>query len=364
MRRSTKRRRCLPNERYNYGRGAREYTVKQLRVAFIGCGGIATQQHAPAYRKLPQVEIIAACDIVAEKAQSFAQTFGCRTYTDYQEMLQRERPDIVDVCTREHQHVEPVVAALEAGSHVLCEKIMAHTLAGGQAMLAAAERSGRLLGIDYNYRFFPIFARLKELIDGGALGEIALLNCYAHAFCFHHAVDLLRWLGGSVTEVSGQYTATVNPKYHFPVQCPDFVYVPSRNAALTMRFAGDALGSITASRFEDLRVNMLRVDVVGERGRLTADGITTQDIMGRLERTPGHEAIDYYDGAERGFNVAFERSIRAFVEKAQGADTPAATGRDGYAVLEIERALVLAPAEQCVVALTEFTHATQGGARG
>jgi predicted dehydrogenase len=331
--------------------------VKRLRVAFVGCGGIATRQHAPAYQKLPQVEIVAGCDVVAEKAQAFAGEFACRPYADYVEMLERERPDIVDVCTREHQHVEPVIAGLESGAHVLCEKIMAHTLAGGQAMLAAARRSGRVFGIDYNYRFFPIFARLKELIDGGELGEIALINAYTHAFCFHHAVDLLRWLGGPVESVSGQYTATVDPQYHFQVQCPDFVYVPSRNAAVTMRFAGGALGNITASRFEDLRVNMLRVDVVGERGRLTADGITTDNIMGRLTRTPGHENIPYYDGDDRGFNVAFERSIRAFVETVQGADTPAATGEDGYAVLEIERALVLSQQQGRVVPLAEISEA-------
>jgi len=329
----------------------------RLRVAFIGCGGIATRQHAPAYRKLPQTEIVAACDVLPEKVQAFAEAFGCRPYADYGEMLARERPDVVDVCTREHQHVEPVVAALEAGSHVLCEKIMAHTLEGGRAMVAAAGKSGRLLGVDYNYRFFPIFARLKELIDAGELGEIALLNAYAHAFCFHHAIDLLRWLGescGPVAAVSGQYAATADPKYHFQVQCPDFVYVPSRGAALTMRFAGDALGNVTASRFEDLRVNMLRVDVVGDRGRLTADGITTDDIMGRLVRTPGRQEMAYYDGEERGFNVAFERSIRAFVEMVQGVSTPAATGQDGLAVLEIERALVISQAEGRMVPLAEM----------
>lgn len=335
----------------------------RLRVAFVGCGGIATRQHAPAYAKLPAVEIVAACDVVPEKAQAFAAAFACRPYTDYRELLERERPDIVDVCTREHQHVEPVIAALQSGAHVLCEKIMAHTLDGGQAMIAAAARSGRLLGLDYNYRFFPIFAKLKALIDAGELGECALINAYTHAFCFHHAIDLVRWLGascGPVAEVSGQYTATADPKYHFQVQCPDFVYVPSRNAALTMRFAGGALGNITASRFEDLRVNMLRVDVIGERGRLTADGITTQDIMGRLVRTPGDEAIAYYDGADRGFNVAFERAIRAYVELVQGASTPAATGQDGYAVLEIERAFVLAQAERRVVPLAGRHHPLLG----
>lgn len=324
---------------------------ERLRVAFIGCGGIASRQHAPAYQKLPQVEIVAGCDVLPDKAKAFAEAFPCTAYTDYQEMLERERPDIVDVCTREHQHVEPTIAALEAGAHVLCEKIMAHTLEGGRAMVAAAERAGRFLGVDYNYRFFPIFAKTKDLLDAGELGEIAAINAYTHAYCFHHAIDLLRWLAGPVASVSGQYTATADPQYHFPVQCPDFVYVPSRNAALTMRFANDALGSITASRFESLNANMLRVDVIGEKGRLTADGIVIDDIIGRLTRTPGDEEISFYQGEDRGFNVAFERSIRAFVEKVQGADTPAATGQDGYAVLEIEHGLLRSQTEGRLITL-------------
>jgi predicted dehydrogenase len=227
-------------------------------------------------------------------------------------------------------------------------------------MVAAAARSGRFLGVDYNYRFFTIFARMKELIDGGALGEVALINVYAHAFCFHHAIDLVRWLGegaGQVETVSGRYEVTADPKYHFQVQCPDFVYVPSRSASLTLRFRGGALATVTASRFEDLQANMLRVDVVGQDGRLTADGITIQNIMGRLVQTPGDHVVEYDTGADSGFNVAFERSIRAFVETATstGAASPAAaqaaTGQDGYEVLRIERALVLSQQESRTIAL-------------
>jgi predicted dehydrogenase len=322
-----------------------------LRVAVIGCGGIAMSQHGPAYQKLAGVEIVAGSDVSAERAAAFVARFGGRAYTDYREMLARERPVIVDVCTPEDQHVEPTIAALEAGADVLCEKIMAHTLAGGRAMVAAAARTGRFLGIDYNYRFFPIFQELKRQLTAGELGELALLTVAAHAFCFHHAIDLLRWLGGPVEAVSGQYTATVDPRYHYRVQCPDFVYVPSRNASLVLRFASGALGVISASRFEDLHARMLRVEAVGEKGRLTADGITIDDIIGRLVRWPGGEEVPFYDGAERGFNVAFERSIRAFIERVRGAETDAATGEDGYAVLEIEHALVRANAEGRVIAL-------------
>lgn len=327
--------------------------VQTTRVAIIGCGGVASTQHAPAYRKLSDVEIVAGCDVLPEKAQAFANTFGARAYTDYNQMLREIKPDVVSVCTREHQHVEPVIAALESGAHVLCEKIMAHTMDGGRAMVAAAERSGRFLGVDYNYRFMPIFAKIKALLDAGELGEIALLNCYAHAFCFHHAIDLLHWLGGPVDSVVGSYTATADPKYHFQVQCPDFVYVPSRNASLTMAFASGALGTITATRFEDLKSNMLRVDVIGERGRLTADGITTVDIMGRLTRSPGDEEIPHEKGEERGFNVAFERSIASFIATTRGEATASATGKDGLAVLKMERALKLSQEHGRTIQLAE-----------
>lgn len=78
---------------------------------------------------------------------------------------------------------------------------------------------------------------------------------------------------------------------------------------------------------------------------MTADGIVIDDIIGRLTRTPGNENVSFYQGDDRGFNVTFERSIRAFVEKVQGADNPATTGQDGYAVLEIEHGLLRSQAE-------------------
>ncbi len=322
-----------------------------LRVAVIGCGGIATSQHGPAYQKLAGVEIIAGCDIVAERAREFATRFACRAYTDYREMLEHERPDVVDVCTPEDQHVEPTIAALAAGADVLCEKIMAHTLAGGQAMVRTAARTGRFLGVDYNYRFFPIFQEVKRRLAVGELGQLALVTAYTHAFCFHHAIDLLVWLAGPVVTVVGQYTATEDPRYHYRVQCPDFVYVPSRNVCLTLRFASGALGVICASRFDDLHANMLRVEIVGEQGRLTADSIVIHDIIGRLTRWPEKAEITVDAGTERGFNVAFERAIRAFVERVRGAETDAATGEDGLTVLEIEHALKISQAEGREVAL-------------
>lgn len=326
-----------------------------LRVAFIGCGNIATRQHGPAFQAIPGVTIIAGCDLLAERAQAFTARFGGRPYTDLHAMLAAEQPDIAVVCTREDQHVEPTLAALEAGAHVLCEKIMAHTLAGGRTMVETARRTGRCLGINYNYRFFPPFVTLKRLLTEGALGEIAFLSVTAHAFCFHHALDLLRWLGGEVVALTGQVTLSADPQDHYPVRCPDVVYVPSRAASVVLRFASGALGVLTATRWESLTRRLLTLEVAGKRGRLTVEGLTIDDIVGRLTRWPEGQEIPTWAGAERSFALSFQQADRAFVARVRGEETPAATGEDGYAVLLLERALVLAQETGRTIALPSLT---------
>ncbi|MCC6756262.1 MAG: hypothetical protein IT199_07810, partial [Solirubrobacterales bacterium] len=118
-----------------------------------------------------------------------------------------------------------------------------------------------------------------------------------------------------------------------------------------MRFANDAIGVITASRFENLTDTMLRVDVLGDKGRLSADVINIEDMIGRLTHSPGSQEILFYDREDHSFNVAFERSIQGFVEKTQGAENPAASGKDGLAILEIERALVISQRDRQTVSL-------------
>ena len=327
-----------------------------LRVAIVGCGGVARGQHAPAYEKLAArgvAQVVAACDVDAERAQAMAERFGGRPYADVAALLAAERPDVVDVCTPENRHTAPVLAALRDGAHVLCEKIMAESLAAGRQMVETARERGRFLGVDYNYRFMPAFARAKQLIESGDLGDLAVIGAYVHAYCFHHAVDLMRFLGGEVVGVGAQYAATDDPAYHFRVQLAEFVYVPSRCEVATFRFANGALATIYGTRFMDLRQNMLRVDVAGSAGRLLIDGLTTANVVGRLRRfrfagaapdparAPDGEEIPLPlpSGASPDFQLAFDGSITAFVEAVAAGRQPPVTGEDGYRVLEIEHAI-------------------------
>ena len=182
-----------------------------IRAAIIGAGGVARTQHAPGLARLDGVELVAVCDMDEKRAAELAGEYGARAYTDYQRMLEEVRPDIVHVCTPEAYHFEPVMAALEAGAHVFCEKVMAETVEKARAMVKRALELGRWLGVDYNYRFIPAFRKLKEIIDSGELGRIALINVYAHSYCMHHAIDLVRFLGGEIMDVAAMHTRWDRP---------------------------------------------------------------------------------------------------------------------------------------------------------
>lgn len=155
--------------------------MEQLRVAVIGCGGIAGAKHIPALLKIKEVRLVALCDIILEKAVDYKAKYApdAAVYADYRELLEKEKPDVVHVCTPNRSHSEITVAALEAGCHVMCEKPMAINEAEARKMLEAAKRTGKKLTIGYQNRFRNDSAYLKAECDKGALGEIYFAKAHA-----------------------------------------------------------------------------------------------------------------------------------------------------------------------------------------
>ena len=102
----------------------------KIRVGIIGCGGIANGKHMPAISKVKEVDMVAFCDIIEERAIEAAKKYGtpdAKVYTDYKELLKDESIVTVHVCTPNRSHSFITIDALEAGKHVMCEKPMAKT---------------------------------------------------------------------------------------------------------------------------------------------------------------------------------------------------------------------------------------------
>ena len=148
---------------------------KVLKIGIIGCGGIGNSKHLPALKTVPNVEVVAFCDIVLERAQKSAEKFGtpdAKVYEDYKELLKDESIDIVHVCTPNRSHSFISIDALEAGKHVMCEKPMAKTYKEALAMCEAAERTGKKLTIGYQNRQTEENLYVKACAENGEFGEI------------------------------------------------------------------------------------------------------------------------------------------------------------------------------------------------
>lgn len=145
-----------------------------FKVCIISCGMITNSAHIPAYRQFPKdFEIAAVSDINEAAAKDTAKRHGIeRYYTDAEEMLEREKPDVVSVCVPNCFHKEYTLMALEHGANVLCEKPLAFTYADACEMFDAAERNGKLLMACQSMRFTPDRLAAKRFIDEGGMDEI------------------------------------------------------------------------------------------------------------------------------------------------------------------------------------------------
>lgn len=154
----------------------------KLRVAIIGCGGIANGKHLPSLKKLEQVEMVAFCDIEIKKAEKAAIEYGtpeAAVYKNYKQLLEDESIDVVHVLTPNISHAEISIASMEAGKHVMCEKPMAKTSEEAKLMVETAERTGKKLTIGYNNRFRPDSQYLHNVCKQGDLGEVYYARAHA-----------------------------------------------------------------------------------------------------------------------------------------------------------------------------------------
>ncbi len=205
-----------------------EYTGKKLRIGIVGIGNIATV-HLEAYKKVPQAEIVAACDIDEDRLNLACDANGIeKRYTSIEEMVANEELDAIDVCVWNCNHAKCAIYGLEHGLHVLCEKPMAYNAEQALEMQKAAEKSGKLLMIGFVMRFAEKTKVALELVENGMMGDIYLAKatymrrhgCPGGWFCDKersgggpvidlgvHVIDQIRYIMGGPKPIS-VYAAT------------------------------------------------------------------------------------------------------------------------------------------------------------
>lgn len=149
----------------------------KVRVGIIGTGWIA-DAHIEAYKKQPDVEVVAACDLIPGKAAAFMKKHGVEgVKTDYandREMIDDKslKLDAVSICTYNRQHAGPAIYALDNGINVLLEKPMCVTIEEAAEICKAEKRSGKVISIGFQPRFSPNMQMIKKIVQSGELGHV------------------------------------------------------------------------------------------------------------------------------------------------------------------------------------------------
>ncbi|EMI52429.1 Gfo/Idh/MocA family protein [Rhodopirellula sallentina] len=145
--------------------------MKKLKGVAVGAGYFS-QFHFDAWSRLPEVELSAVCDVNADSAQQASEKYSiANTYRDVGEMLDREKPDFIDIITRPDSHLALVGEAAKRGVAVVCQKALAPTFEEAKQIVEVAESASVPLMVHENFRFQPWYREIRRQIENGAIGD-------------------------------------------------------------------------------------------------------------------------------------------------------------------------------------------------
>lgn len=247
-------------------------------VAIVGCGLIGNKRA----KALGSARLIACADLELDRASELAQTRDASFYRDWRQLLEHEEVDLAIVATTHDSLAKVTEALVEAGKHVLVEKPAARDVREIERVIQATRRSGSLVRVGFNHRYHPAVRKARELIDGGALGELMYIRGrYGHGGRPGydrewranpqlagggelldqgvHLIDLARWFLGDFIKVTG-FAHTYF--WNMPVE---------DNGFMLLRTAAEQVAFLHVSWTE--WKNLFSLEIYGQKGKLQIDGL-------------------------------------------------------------------------------------------
>jgi predicted dehydrogenase len=311
-----------------------------VRVALIGCGGIASA-HLRGYAALGDLgQVVATCDADPEAARRRADETGAQPYTDLDSVLARADVEAVDLCLPHDLHEPVAVAAARAGKHVLVEKPIARDLAEADRMIAACDAAGVRLMVAHCQRFSADRETAHRLVTEGAIGWIYMMRSDHNQWVNYppghwindpeklgggsiagsgvHHLDALRWFCGDVTHVSAAMARSgLTPR------------TADDAGIVVMQHAGGAISELSLSWTTQRFPWYESFWIYGTAGVIHNVGglhlFRGRPNEGAFERVP----TDHDDAG------GFREEIRHFLTCVRSGDQPRMDGREGRAALEL-----------------------------
>jgi UDP-N-acetyl-2-amino-2-deoxyglucuronate dehydrogenase len=324
-------------------------TPKNFRIALVGCGRIS-KNHVDAIGRIDGLELVAACDVIEERAKAVAEPLGIQSYTSYEAMLEEAECDVVTIATPSGLHPAQGVLAAKTGRHVVTEKPMAISLKGADALVAACDDAKVHLFVVKQNRLNAPVQMLKRAVDRGRFGRLYMANCTVRwtrpqeyydqarwrgtwefdggAFMNQasHYVDLMQWIVGPVENVMAK-TATLARR----IETED-------SGVAILRFRSGALGVIEVTMLTYPRNLEGSLTILGEKGTAKIGGTAVNKVehWAFADSDPDDELVKKLDSNPPNvYGFGHEGYYRNVLAVLRGDATPDTDGRAGRKSLEL-----------------------------
>jgi len=317
------------------------------QVGIIGAG-LTGAMHAERWTQLP-VELAGFYVRTAERAQAAAQRYGGCAFSSLEALL--AEVDVVDVCTPTSSHKELVLAAAAAGKDIICEKPLARRLGEAKEMIAACKAAGVRLLVGHVVRFFPEYARAKEILDSGRLGRPGVIrtvrggnfpapdahNWYADfeqsggviMDMLIHDIDYVRWCFGDVATVFARGLTFSD-------------VLDADHVLLTVRFQNGAIGHLEGSWAYPPGNFRTRLEIAGDEGLLEVDSLDTLPLSVTLkqEGTEMAAGVPVPESPMHPNDDPYYREIAHFLACLESGNDSLVSPQDGLEAVRIALAAI------------------------
>ncbi len=320
--------------------------MERLKIGIIGAGRIGSLHAKNITTEIPEGEVVAIADIFEDAAKRVAGELGIpNAYKDYRYILDDKDIDAVFICTSTDTHAKLIKEASDAKKDIFCEKPIALNLEEIDEALSRVKENNVILQIGFNRRFDPSFARVRELVREGSIGEPHILKITSRdplpppieyvkvsggifIDMTIHDFDMARFLiGDEIEEVFAQGSVLVDPEIG---KAGDI-----DTAITTLKFKNGALGVIDNSRKAVYGYDQ-RVEVFGSKGVARAENKRPDETIYGDEKG-FHASLPLFFFLER-YREAYIKEVKAFIESVREKKTPPVTGEDGKIAVVIAKA--------------------------
>lgn len=313
-----------------------------LKTAVIGVGSMG-RNHVRVYRELDGVKLVGVSDNNNETAEKIGATYSAPHYTDYLQMIDECKPDLVTLAVPTLLHYEMGMELIARGVHVLIEKPIASTIEEGEKLVETAQKKGVILGVGHIERFNPAVMELRRRLREGMAGRVYQLHAsrlspYPARIrdagvvidLASHDIDLMRYLMDEpITRVFGETLQSINS---------------DREDMFNglMRFQSGVVGVLNVNWITPTKIR--RLTVTGARGMFTCDLLSQELFFYENETAPSQwDTLSVLRGVSEGniLGIRIQRheplaaELADFVKAVRDGVQPTITGQDGLETLRI-----------------------------